>query len=210
MSIYTKSAGLAKGFHEAVLLGIQTIAEPANGLLLPLLHGDNKALIIDWKGSLNEETFQQAANPARGDGDTRMTRPGDPLFQMPVNIDSQQLNIRMGVPLWVLGWRDERPITLAMGLFHPVLSSASLDLYCPKTSHHLSRLYFIDEREIQEEEPSDYYLAWREYSESRDLEAWDVQLADQPTERAPQWQAQLPQKIHDGKNKNAAVNTLRR
>jgi hypothetical protein len=189
MSIYTKQSGLAAGFHDAIVLGIQAITEPAHGLLRQLLHGDSKALIIAWGGPLEGCAFHQDADPIRGDGRVKLVRPGDPLFQMPTNIASKRLNIRVGVPLWILGWQGDRPITLAMGLFYPLLSSASLDVFCQETGHYLSRFYFIDKRDAPAEQLDEDYMEWKTHCESRELEEWGVQLSADCPSWAPHWPA---------------------
>ncbi len=119
----------------------------------------------------------------------KLVRPGDPLFQMPANIASKRLNIRLGVPLWTLGWQGDHPITLAMGLFYPLLSSASLDVFCQETGNYLSRFYFIDKRDAPADQLNEDYVEWKAHCDCRELEEWGVQLsADRPS-WAPHWPA---------------------
>lgn len=186
MALYTQQTGLAPAFTETVNIGLQQIVDPAQGLLQQLLDGSAKALIIHWRGPLQPEAFGDDAEKGRGDGSVALVRPGDPLYRLPANVDQAALNIRMGVPLWVLGWEQQQPITLAMGLMYPLFASASLDVFSPQSGRHLARFYFADGR-VPESKQNRDYMEWKSHCDTIELQELDVLLRPNPPEQAPRW-----------------------
>lgn len=186
MTIYTTKTGLASAINETIKLGMETAIDPAQGIIQQLLHGDPKALIIAWRGPMNPGAFHDDADPRRGDGAVTLARPGDALYRLPSNIDIDNLNIRMGVPLWLLGWENHAPITLAAGLFHPLFCSASLDVFSPESAEHLSRIYQIDHR-VPEDRLNSDYVEWKAYWDECELQELDALLNPSLPNRAPTW-----------------------
>lgn len=186
MSIYTAKTGLACAINESINLGMEAAVDPAQGIIQQLLHGDEKALVIAWRGPMDPRAFHEDADPHRGDGTISLVRPGDELYRLPNNIDISSLNIRMGVPLWVLGWENHVPITLAMGLFHPLFCSANLDVFSPKSGERLIRLYVVDHR-VPDDELTPDHLEWKRHCENVDLEELDAQLQASKPKIAPVW-----------------------
>lgn len=186
MSIYTAKTGLACAINEAINLGMETAVDPAQGIIQQLLHGDEKALVIAWRGPIDPRAFHEDADPRRGDGAVTLVRPGDELYRLPNNIDIDSLNIRMGVPLWVLGWENHGPITLAMGLFHPLFCSASLDVFSPQSGERLIRLYVVDHR-VPEDELTPDYVEWKRHVDNVELEELDALLMRSKPRLAPAW-----------------------
>jgi hypothetical protein len=148
MSLYIPQVGIAAGLTRAIQHGMLQAASP-QGLAPELLNGKRKQLIIHWAGTTDLLAFDEAWDPARGDGrielDLDLGTDGRGL-PVPPNVELDRLNIRMGVPLWVLAQRGGKRLALAYGLFHPLFTSAQLDFYSPDNNRFLTRMYFIDPR----------------------------------------------------------------
>lgn len=186
MSIYTPQSGLSPAFNDAINRGIEVITDPREGIVQHLLNGDAKALIVAWRGPLDPDAFVETTNAERGDGSVTLVHPGDALYRLPSNIEAEHLNVRMGVPLWVLGWQNRRPITLAMGLYHPLFSSASLDVFSPQSGRHLRRFYLIDHRVPPEQRTRDY-AEWKAHCDQGELDELGARLTPQHPLQAPVW-----------------------
>jgi hypothetical protein len=121
-----------------------------------LMSGRPKVLISLWCGDLDrgEEIFDMD----RGDGTTLMALPGDPLYCMPAGRFTGEPgfppnpNIRTGVPVWLLNAPNmealldpEQVNVIAVGHVHPVLNSATVDVY-QRNSAWLCRRYVFDPR----------------------------------------------------------------
>jgi hypothetical protein len=149
MSLYIPKEGIALGLSRAIQRGMLQAASP-QGLAPELLNGKRKQLIIHWCGTTNLLEFDESWDPGRGDGRIELDHymgSGGRGLPLPPNVDIERLNIRMGVPLWVVSRRDGKPLPLAYGLFHPLFTSAQLDFYNPDNGRYLSRMYFIDPRQ---------------------------------------------------------------
>ncbi len=150
MTLYVPRVGIALGLSKAIQHGLTTVANPREGLAAHLLSGHRKQLLLHWRGAIGCDQFDEQWDPSRGDGLIHFD--GEPdgssmRLPLPPNVDIKPLNIRMGVPLWVIGQRGNTSVALAFGLYHPLFTSAQLDFYNPDNHRFLSRMYFIDPAE---------------------------------------------------------------
>lgn len=149
MTIYTPKVGVAPGLVNAIQHGMRAAADPKQGITADLLNGYAKLLVIHWCGPTTDAGIDQDWDAGRGDGrielqyDLGSGPPGRGLL-VPANVDLGEVNIRMGVPLWVVGHADGMLVPLAAGLFHPLFTSATLDFWSPDTGRWLTRFYFCD------------------------------------------------------------------
>lgn len=121
--------------HEAINDGLLYFADPRNGIAGQLLDGTNKCLVIHSQPKLTQRQFE-------------LLRPGDPGFDVPnfiwTALQKGELNIRAGVPLWVMGWHKQEKCVLGAGVYHPLTTSATLHLLAK--GKPFDTVYFSDPR----------------------------------------------------------------
>ncbi len=146
MSLYIPNVGIAAGLTAAIQRGM-TYAGSPQGLAPALLHGHRKQLICRWYGTTDLLAFDEHWDPGRGDGLIELDyHPGEGGrgLPLPPNLPASPLNIRMGVPMWVVGTKDGQVVPLGFGLFHPLYTCAQLDFYNPDNRRFLTRMFYAD------------------------------------------------------------------
>lgn len=149
MTLYSAERGLAPGLNAAINHAMETIANPAHGIVQQLLTGDRKVLTASWCGQLTAEVLDdlEQFDPGRGDGAVQVLRPHDTGYQIPPSVHPGSLNWRMGVPFWVIGHAPGGARAIAGGLYHPLYCSALMDFWCPISGEYVDRLYLCDPRD---------------------------------------------------------------
>ena len=152
MALYTETDQVAHGISHSInraILNLTTTTAPERGQFCPihaLLNGYPKALIVHWRGPMQDAAIGRDWDPNRGDGDVEIVGPDSPLYRIPHNVP-RNLNIWAGIPLWLLGHHPNgRLQPLACGLLHPLMNSANLDFFHTETGDHLARSYYCDPR----------------------------------------------------------------
>lgn len=154
MALYSPETGFAAGLNQLINDALLHIAQPTEPFLIRLLDGTWKVLSIEWKGPLNDQALCDEEPDQWGDWRVGMhTCSADPLYVAPPTVSMEQLNIRMGVPLWVYGWDGDERIAIAGGLFHPLFTSATLDVWNTADGRHAERLYVADPRDSESGRP---------------------------------------------------------
>jgi hypothetical protein len=187
MALYSPERGLAAGIGLMINELLVTAIDPGQPYIHRLLDGHGKTLSIEWCGPFTERALLDEPDERRGDGAIRLhTRSDDPLYALPPDLEMEELNIRMGVPLWVYGWLDGERTAIAAGLFHPLYVSATLDFWAPESGLHERRLYIFDPR-LTDEELKQEPPPLRKMTEMAKLEAIGAGLP----ERRPQFRPSL-------------------
>lgn len=152
MALYSPKLGLAAGIGQLLNAFLEKAIDPQGPYIARLLDGRGKTMSIEWRGPFTATAMQEEPDERRGDGAIGFhTLPADPLYALPPELDFQDLNIRMGVPLWVYGWLEGERTAIAAGLFHPLYVSATMDFWTPETGLHEKRLYVHDPRLTDED-----------------------------------------------------------
>lgn len=150
MALYTPTSGIAKGLQRSInraILALTAPIDPTDATLSPvhlLMNGHDKTVIVQWRGGLDDEDFNEEWNPDRGDGDAAVIATKS-IDMLPPNVPVNY-NRWAATPLWVLGHSDEGPVVIAAGFLHPWINSAHLDFWCPTTHQHVIRLFLVDPR----------------------------------------------------------------
>lgn len=145
MTIYIGST-CAQGIKIAINTAILEATTP--GTVLPqLLNGDEKVLVIEWNGPL-DEAMTAGFDAYRGDGRLTLLRPGHYSYLIPPSVDADDAawNIRAGVPFWLLNTRDVSPVVMGIGVLHPLFSSATVVFYDHRSRQFAGKMYFGDPR----------------------------------------------------------------
>lgn len=162
MALYSRETGFAAGLNQLINEALLHIADPQEPILARLLDGTYKVLSIEWKGPFTDQALCDEEPDEWGNWRVGLhTCNADPLYLCPPTVNTATLNIRMGVPLWVYGWRENERVAIAAGLFHPLFTSTTLDVWNTDDGQHAERLYVADPRDSDSEEPLQLRRQWQ-------------------------------------------------
>lgn len=141
--IFSEQHGVAKGIERTVNTAILLTVSIPGPILAALTDGKEKALIFHYYGELAGKSF----DPQRGDAQVSLRTPEHEDYRRPPSYDARLGHeIRSGVPLWLVRPAPDGVIVLGIGRLHTRWAAATVDLYCPITSHRLQQLFFSDPR----------------------------------------------------------------
>lgn len=144
MAFFSQETGLAEGIRRTVQTGILLASATPGPLLAALMDGEEKALVIHYFGPEDGSTY----DPNRMDGEVTLINPGDPGYRIPGNmdLDDSTVDIRAGVPLWVVRPAADGAAVLGIGKLHTRWNAANIDFYDPISRRHAVRFLFTDPR----------------------------------------------------------------
>jgi hypothetical protein len=146
-----------------------------------LLNGKPKVILCPWYGDIDKDPLK--FDPSAGDGRPIYAEPDSDFFCATPNWPPR--NIRTGVPLWLLQSPSPSALeagvatVLAVGLLHPVLTAATMDIY--RGGKRTARNFYHDPR-IEHDELMRQRSGWI----SEQLAEYDC-MPGVPVESTPTW-----------------------